>query len=126
MHSDETTGGLPLTGEPGTDQIEAWRRQYGVGNIIRLEADLEPDEVGAKQLVVYCRKPNPQHLNRFTKTVQSDSYRGLREMVFDTLLWPDADTLKATFERLPGLVVGIGTELQRVLGTNTGFTTKRF
>ncbi|MFZ5826501.1 MAG: hypothetical protein ACOY94_19585 [Bacillota bacterium] len=115
--------------EPTETQIEEWQAQYGKGNVIRLEAELDPndDDLGINPtLVVYARKPNPQHLARFAASAQKDAYKALRDLIFDTRLWPDAEAVKAEFERLPGLVIGLGTQLNGVMGTNVSFTVKRF
>lgn len=118
----------PGIGEPTAEQLEKWRAQYGRRNVIRLEQSLEDDEdLGEeKTLVIYCRKPNPQHLSRFANTAQKDAYKALRDMVFDTLLWPDAERVKAAIEDQPGLAIAIGGKLQQIAGTNADFTVKRF
>lgn len=113
--------------EPTAEQLEQWKAQYGRRNVIRLEQAVEDDEdSGQETLVVYCRKPSPQHLGRFANTAQKDAYKALRDLVFDTLLWPDAERVKVAVEDQPGLAIAIGGKLQQIAGTNADFTVKRF
>lgn len=113
--------------EPDQAQIDEWLAQYGKGHVIRLEQAVEGEEgANLPSLVIFARKPNPQHVGRFSMTAQRDPYKAMKDLVLDCRLWPDAETVKARFEELPGLVIGLAGELNSIMGTNISFTLKRF
>lgn len=118
-------------GEPSTEQIESWKQQYGAKNIYRLESkpkDDDDDGIGPTEpaLVVYCRKPNPGHLSRFTEAVTNKkAFKGLSDLVFDTRLWPDAEVVKNLAEDQPGLILTLGGQLQKLVGIDVNFTVTR-
>lgn len=119
-----------LQGEPSEEQIQQWKGQYGENSIYRLSAEIrtsDDDEAPPEEtLVVYCRRPNPQHLSRFTEAAMSKkAFQGLRQLVDDTRLWPAADVVKRLADERPGLILTLGGQLQKLVGIDVNFTVTR-
>lgn len=102
-------------------QIEVWKQQYE--DIYELNADA--DEGDSPIPTFYFRKPGRMQLSRFAKEVMKDALKGMNALVFDCLLFPDRDTVEALFKKKPGLIISLGGELQKLVGTSQDFFVKR-
>lgn len=120
-----------IPGEPNEEQILQWKAQYGENSIYRLAAPIRADDADEEAppeevVVVYCRKPNPVHLSRFTEAAMSKkAFQGLRQLVDDTRLWPAAEAVKKLAEDKPGLILTLGGQLQKLVGIDVNFTVTR-
>lgn len=103
---------------PDEVKIQEWREQYKA--VYQVSAEGEDG-----QLEFYFRKPERVHLSRFAKAVTSDTLKALTQLIFDCLLWPDEARVRTLFEEKPGLIISLGSELQKLIGTNQDFFVKR-
>ena len=100
------------TGAPAPEQIAEWKAKYG--KVYKLSADDEG-------LTLYFRRPSREAFERFAGTL-GKPYKALKTLIFDTLLYPDAEYLNSLFTDEPGLVIAIGNQLQEAVGTSRDFT----
>ncbi len=105
---------------PSDEQLEAWKAQYG--EIYELLGETED---GSQCYYFIFRKPGRAALSRFAKQVMSDALKAMHNLVFDCLLFPDQDEVRKLFEEKPGMAISVGSELQKIVGTNQDFFVKR-
>jgi len=101
-------------------QIEQWKQQYG--DVYEIKDDgFSEDEMPT----FYFRRPGRPQLSRFTKEAMKDAYKAMHNMVYGCLLYPSEERVKQLFEDRPGLAIAVGNELQRIVGTNQDFLSKK-
>lgn len=105
---------------PNGEQLEAWKAQYG--DVYELTGETED---GSQTYYFIFRKPGRAALSRFAKQVMSDALKAMHNLVFDCLLFPDQDEVRKLFEEKPGMAISVGSELQKIVGTNQDFFVKR-
>lgn len=115
-------------GKPTEEQLKTWKSQYG--EIYELTGDIDDDDRShnGKEPAVYYfifRKPGRAALSRFAKQVMSDALKAMHNLVFDCLLYPDQDAVRKLFDEKPGMAISVGSELQKIVGTNQDFFVKR-
>lgn len=103
------------------EQIEAWKREFG--EVYELTGEPENDHEPPPRF--YFRKPGRAHLSRLSKELMKDALRGLENLVFGCLLHPSEDVLRERLQQRPGIVIALGGELQKIIGTNQDFFTKK-
>ena len=106
-----------------TEQVRQWREKFG--EVYELKPDVDPEEdqeLGGISFIF--RKPGRVQLSRFAKAVTSDTLKALHTLVFDCLLAPDKERVEDLFGRRPGLIISLGGELQKLIGTNQDFFVK--
>lgn len=107
-----------------TNKIEAeLKAKYG--EVYRLETDLEDETGNITHVRVYTKRPHRIHLSRFAKEVAKDTFKALNTLIFDTAVWPEKDELTRLFEDRPGLVISLGSELQKLVGVNQDFLCRK-
>jgi hypothetical protein len=100
-------------------QIEQWKQQYGDVYEIR------DDGFDGEQLLFYFRKPGRPQLSRFTKEAMKDAFKAVNNLVFGCLLHPSEEVVRRLFDEKPGLAIAVGNELQRIVGTNQDFLSRK-
>lgn len=103
------------------EQIENWKEEYG--DVYKLTG--EPENEGDQPLEYYFRKPGRAHLSRLSKELMKDALRAMENLVVGCLLHPSEEVLRAQLQKRPGVVVALGGELQKIIGTNQDFFTKK-
>ncbi|MDK2903504.1 MAG: hypothetical protein PWQ93_1423 [Clostridiales bacterium] len=102
------------------ERIEQWKQQYG--EVYAVTPDQEDDE---KIVTFYFKKPKRQHIAKFAKDIMNDAYKAMYNLISECVIYPDIEAVNSMFEEKPGLVIAIGGELQKIIGTNQNFTTKK-
>ncbi|MDQ7790055.1 MAG: hypothetical protein U1D96_05405 [Eubacteriales bacterium] len=105
---------------PDPKQIEEWKKEYG--EVYELSADTDDSDQPQQY---YFQKPGRKHLSRLSKELMKDAFRGMENLVFGCLLHPSEEVLRAELQKKPGLVIALGGELQKIIGTNQDFFTKK-
>ncbi|GEC88592.1 MULTISPECIES: DUF6848 family protein [Brevibacillus] len=100
--------------KPSDEQAQELKKKHG-----------ELHEISNDDYYLLFKKPERDNLSRFLKESMKDTYRGLRNLIMDTLVFPTREELDKEFEVQPGLVIGIGTELQKLAGTSVDFFSKK-
>lgn len=106
--------------KPTEEQLENWKSQYG--DVYELTGETED---GSQSYYFIFRKPGRAALSRFAKQVMSDALKAMQNLVFDCLLYPDQDAVRKLFDEKPGMAISVGSELQKIVGTNQDFFVKR-
>ncbi len=106
--------------KPAQEQVEAWKAQYG--DVYELTGETDD---GSQRYQFVFRKPGRAALSRFAREVMGDALKALHNLVFECLLYPDADAVRRLFEEKPGMAIAVGSELQKLVGTNQDFFVKR-
>jgi len=105
------------------EQIEQWKKEYG--DVYQLTGDVDTEEdLGASQ-VFYFRKPGRKDLSRFVKEMAKDMYKATNNLVYGCLLYPSADVVRKMAEEKPGLILALGGELQKIIGSSQDFLSKK-
>lgn len=116
-----------MMSRPTEEQLKTWKSQYG--EIYELTGEADDDDRGNtdKEPAYYFifRKPGRAALSRFAKQVMSDALKAMYNLVFDCLLFPDQDEVRKLFDEKPGMAISVGSELQKIVGTNQDFFVKR-
>lgn len=105
--------------EVNDELVKQWKQQYG--GVFRLVGEDDDDQ----PMTFYFRKPERADLSRFTKEVMKDMLKALNNLVFGCLLFPSAEVLKRMVGNKPGLVVPLGNELQKIVGSNQDFLSEK-
>lgn len=101
-------------------QIEQWKQQYGD------VYEIADDGFGETEPLTFIfRRPGRPQLSRFTKEAMKDAYKAMHNLVYGCLLYPSEERVKQLFEDKPGLAIAVGNELQRIVGTNQDFLSKK-
>lgn len=108
---------------PTEEQLKEWKAKHG--ELIIMETEDQGDDDSSIPTFVF-RRPNRAHVSRFVKTGMSDPAKGLRQLIVDTLLFPGEEVLEKLLSEKPGLMVPLGSELQKAVGSNHDFFVKRF
>jgi hypothetical protein len=104
----ETTRTLP----------EAVTEAQAKGKVLELTG-----EDGAKY---YFKEPGRAVIDRYLGSAAKGKITtGLRNLVFDLAVFPDAAELTDRFEQKPGLVVALSNALQNAVGLNEEFAAKK-
>lgn len=98
------------------EMIVEWKKQHG--EVLKLSGEVS-EETGQEEF--YFRKPARKDLARFAKEAVKDIMKGTNNLVYACLLYPNGEDLKQRLEEKPGLILALGSELQKVVGSNTDF-----
>jgi hypothetical protein len=105
---------------PNEEQIKEWKQQYGEV----YEISGEPEDAG-EPMTFYFRKPGRADLSRFAKEVAKDMLKATNNLVFGCLLHPGPEVLRKMVDEKPGLVLALGAELQKIIGSSQDFLSRR-
>lgn len=105
--------------EPMLEKVEQWKKQHGDVYQVTGETD------NGEEMVYYFRKPDRPDLSRFSKELAKDMYKATNNLVFGTLLYPATELLRKQVDEKPGLVLALGAELQKIIGSNQDFLSKK-
>lgn len=101
------------------EMIEQWKKE----NEEVWEMTGELDDY--REVKVYFRKPKRADTSRLIKEIAKDPERAVNNLIFGCLLYPPADELKKEIEKRPGLIMVLGNELQKLIGSNVDFLSKK-
>jgi len=105
--------------EVNEELVQQWKQQHG--DVYKLSGE---DDDG-KAMAFYFRKPGRSDLSRFTKEVTKDMMKATNNLVFGCLLFPSPDVLRKMAENKPGIVLALGGELQKIVGSNQDFLSEK-
>jgi hypothetical protein len=105
---------------PNEDKIQEWKQQYG--EVYEIASDV--DDAG-EPMTFYFRKPGWADLSRFAREVAKDMLKATNNLVFGCLLHPSPDVLRKQVEEKPGLILALGAELQKIIGANQDFLSRK-
>lgn len=92
------------------------------GEVYLLTGETE-DGTDAYEFLV--KKPGRAALGRFAKKAMTDALKALHNLVFDCLILPSEEEVRKLFEEKPGMAISVGSELQKIVGTNQDFFVKK-
>ena len=101
------------------ETIDQWKQQYE--EVYEMTGELED----YSEIKVYFRKPKRADSSRLIKETMKDPERAVNNLVFSCLLYPAPDDLKKEIEKKPGLILVLGNELQKLIGSNIDFLSKK-
>jgi len=104
---------------PNEEQIKAWKEQHGDVFEIRGE------DAGDQEMTFYFRKPGRADLSRFAKEATKDVLLATNNLVVNCLLHPGPDVLRKLIDDKPGIVLALGAELQKLIGSNQDFFSRK-
>lgn len=102
------------------DQIAEAKSKYGEVYLLTSETD-----EGNDTYEFLMKKPGRAALGRFAKKAMTDALKALHNLVFDCLVLPSEDEVRKLFEDKPGMAISVGSELQKIVGTNQDFFVKK-
>lgn len=100
---------------PAPEEIARWKAEHGEVYEIGTETE------DGRRLAFIFKKPGRVALSHFARTATKDTLKALNNLVFDCLLWPSADQVRAIMDEKPGYLIGLGGKLQELTGLNEDF-----
>lgn len=73
----------------------------------------------------YFRKPERKDISRFAQEVSKDILKATNNFVFGCLVHPDPEVLRKKVDERPGIIIPLGAELQKIVGSNVDFLSSR-
>lgn len=119
MENTNTLDSKAIMSEALKNQQEEWKKKYG--DIYRVTGELD-DETS---LEFVFRKPARKDLARFAQEMQKDLIKATNNLVYNCLLYPDASVVQKMVEEKPGMILALGGELQKLIGSNIDFLSTR-
>lgn len=119
MEDTKTTDNNAAVNDTFKNQLEEWKKKYG--DIYRVTGELD-DETS---LEFIFRKPARKDLARFAQEMQKDLIKATNNLVYNCLLYPDASVVQKMVEEKPGMILALGGELQKLIGSNIDFLSTR-
>lgn len=101
-------------------RVAELKAQYGDVVVVEEEG---ADGAGGMSLVF--RVPDGKNFGRFMQKVSQNAHLAMTQFVFDLLVFPERAVLEAEIARRPGLVVALGTTLQKETGMGADFSARR-
>ena len=101
--------------KPTDQQIEGLKDRYG--EVYEFTGEGEDGQ----EYSFLFRKPDRAALSRFAAKGTKDVMKAVNNLVFDCLLYPGAEEVQRLFDRMPGLPIALGAELQKTIGSTMDF-----
>lgn len=99
-------------------KIQELKKKYG--DIYSLSFDHDGDHHD-----LICRLPKTGDVSRFGKSAGRDQMKAARNMLVGCMIDPPFMKLKDIFDRWPGLVIAIATELMELIGADVEVVSKK-
>jgi hypothetical protein len=97
------------------ENIDQWKSQHG--DVYQVKGENEQGE----EIICYFRKPGRADLARFTQELTRDMFKATNNFVFNCLLHPDPEVLRKMADDKPGIILALGGELQKIIGSSQDF-----
>ena len=91
------------------------------GEVYCLSGEVEDD----KTEKYYFRKPERKDLSRFTQELSKDLFKATNNLVFGCLVYPEPEVLRKKADEKPGIILPLGAELQKIVGSGVDFLSSK-
>jgi len=91
------------------------------GDVYRLSSENDEGDM----LYFYFRKPTRPDLARFAQELSKDLLKSTNNLVYGCLVAPDVEEVKKMAVEKPGMILALGGELQKLIGSNMDFLAEK-